>query len=123
MPSNLDYKKFNPIDKILEQCLWVSTFMKHGENRLCFNTENGVVLYKKEEVGKPFHHKNLSIKGSSEEIYSQYLTLIEIKKEKAFINNKREGMFDTHSLMRAKYYSHGREAMTLISKNNPELLI
>ncbi len=111
------------IDKVLEQCTWVSAFMKHGVNTLCFNSMDGVILYQREEVGKPFHHKNISINGTSEEIYKQYLDIIEITKEKAFLNNKRERLFQTHHLMRMRYYSDGGKAMRKIEKNFPELMI
>ena len=111
------------IDKVLEQCTWISTFKNHGVNTLCFNMKTGVVLYKKEEVGKPFNHKNISIIGTSEEIYKKYLDTIEVTKEKAFVNNKREGMFNTHTLMRQRYSADGGKALRKIEKKYPEYFI
>ncbi len=116
-------KDANAVDKVLEQCTWLSAFMKNGENTLCFNIRTGVVLYQKEEVGKPFNHKNISITGSSEEIYKKYLDIIEVPKAKAFINNQREGMFRTHHLMRMRYASDGGKAMRKIEKKYPEYFI
>lgn len=116
-------KKISAVDSVLEQCTWVSAFTNHGVRTLCFNMKTGVVLYQKEEVGKPFNHKNISVTGTSEEIYKKYLDTIEVPKEKAFVNNKRDGMFGTHRLMRQRYSANGGEAMRKIEKKYPEYFI
>jgi len=65
------FTELAPLDRVLKQCAWVCTVDNHHERLLCFNTNSGVFVYNNVEVGKPFHHKNVVVKGTAEEIYLQ----------------------------------------------------
>lgn len=119
----MNFTELPPLDRVLEQCVWVCTNNNHHERLLCFNTTSGVFVYNNIEVGKPFHHKNVVVKGTAEEIYSQYLNMIEVPKEKALLNNKNSGIFDRHHLIKGIFNEYKGIIMKNIESAHPEYLI
>ena len=119
----MHFTDLTPLERVLEQCAWICTDNINGERTLCFNTKSGEFLYNKVEVGKPFHHKNVVVHGTAEEIYDEYSKLIEIPKEKAFLNNRAIGIFQRHRLIQGIFNEHNSIIMKNIEDAHPEYLI
>lgn len=111
------------LDIVLGECIWTCTSNIDGERSVCFNSQTGVILNNRIEVGKPFHHKNVVVYGSAEEIYTQYLRMITVPKEKAWINNDNMGMFSVSQLMQGVFNKHSATIMKNIEDEHPEYLI
>ena len=117
------FTDLKPIDRVLEQCAWVCTNTKQTKRMLCFNTKTGVFIYDEIKVGKPFHHKNIVVDGTAEEIYTKYLDMIELPKEKAFLNNKHNSLFRVHHLIQGVFNELNDTIMKNIESTHPEYLI
>jgi len=63
------------------------------------------------------------VQGTAEEIFTSYLGLFEIPKEKAFLNNKKMGIFRRHHLIQGVFNEHDGTIMKNINDTNPEYLI
>ncbi|RLC44455.1 MAG: hypothetical protein DRH57_09150 [Candidatus Cloacimonadota bacterium] len=119
----MDFTELPPLDRVLEQCAWVCTDNNQGERSLCFNTVSGVFVFNNIEVGKPFHHKNVVVHGTAEEIYEQFLNMLEVPKEKALLNNEDSGVFQRHHLIQGIFNEYKGIIMENIESAHPEYLI
>ena len=121
----METEHYSDLDKVLEQCTWVSMYWEHGEKYLCFNKKSGIIFSGHDSSAK-LDKYNTIIKGeSSEEIYSFYLNEIVCSKERAWVNNERDGSFShsRHRLMSQRYISHGYKVKRELKENQPELFI
>lgn len=116
--------KYDLIDKVLEQCLWLYTFDEDNRKNIYYDRNTGRIINKvKEKLDRNSTLSSFPIPTDPNHIYATYLENILVSKEKAYTVNKKSNIFNSHTLIKQRYWSLSAKINEYLTENYPELLV
>lgn len=116
--------KYDLIDKVLEQCLWLYTFDEDNRKNIYYDKNTGRIINKvKEKLDANSTLSSFPIPTDPNHIYATYLENILVSKEKAYVTNKKSNIFNSHTLIKQRYWSLSPKINEYLTENYPELLV
>lgn len=115
---------YDLIDQILEQCIWVCTHTSDGRKNIYYEKDTGIIInYIKSPVTKNTTLSSFPIDVNESKIYNTYIQNLRVSKEKAYIMCQKSGVFESHHLIKQKYWSLSSKINKIFIDSYPELLI